>query len=755
MAEQLTSPSSRSEEGRSHAVAAFVVFAVLQYCHHYWLFWPGLLLVVSHLGVCAVAAFISTLWLRSQRLRWPMKTVLLTLLWTLAPGSAVALALGDVGMIGAKAGEWLAIAWLPALLLTLSCTTPVVARGGTASAETNGFLDDLFGSTMAIDAYRRLVAALAGYAALAILLTYPAVSHFRTQLIAFEGDSWQNAWNYWWFRTAAFELRVNPYFTDYLFYPTGSSLIFHTLQPFHGLLAAPIQAIWGLAASYNTIVIFSLIASGLAMYVLAFAVTGQSGPAFVAGVIFTFCPFHMYKCFGHLNFAAAEWIPIYVLAFLKMHVSRRWRWSVAAALALGLNWACSWYYTMYCVLFSLGLWTYAAFVGGPSSVIGSAVGMVTRWLRARRPTTVGALAISLAIMIDTCPIASVRALCVLAVGGLPFVVVRVFGRQCLRRVILFLLLAAVLLGPPLVLGVTSLGKFAGLHTPWRNSCDLLALFLPSSISTYARGSPALTEALGRNWTDRSSYLGLTVALLALTALMRPASRDRSRLWLVVGAAFCVLAFGPHLQVGGRRIAPLPYLLLWRALPILKMAGVPGRMSYMTTFCLAVVVSIGLSSLRGSPRRKTIVCGTSCLLILAEFLCIPPPSMPASVPEFYHQMADDADDYIVIDSAYCQNLYFQTVHGKKMMGGYVSRPEIRAVDFVQSNPITAELLGFPWLRTGRLQATAADVDALRAANVRYIVDHRGRYRRWLKHQLGLLRVHHSPEIDVYDLRGATR
>jgi len=256
---------------------------------------------------------------------------------------------------------------------------------------------------------------------------------------------------------------------------------------------------------------------------------------------------------------------------------------------------------------------------------------------------------------------------------------------------------------------------------------------------------------GPNWVDRSSCLGVTVTLLTLLGLARRASRDRSRPWAVLGLLFALLAFGPQLQVARHKVMPMPYALLWRALPPLRIGGVPGRMSYMTTFCLAIVVCLALASLRGSRRRRLIVYAASCVLVLAEYLCIPAPSLTADAPTFYRRMADDTEDCIVVDSAYCQNMYFQTVHGKKMMGGYVSRSETRALEFIGSNPITAELLGFPWLRRGDLQATQDDVLALREHKVRYIIDHHGQYRGSLKDELGLTPIHQSPEIDVYDIR----
>src|SRR5262245_47638015 len=78
--------------------------------------------------------------------------------------------------------------------------------------------------------------ALAGYAILALVATYPAVLHFTTavpgDLIA---DRDQNLWNLWWVREALFR-PTNPFDTDMLHYPYGANLYYHTLGLPQGLI---------------------------------------------------------------------------------------------------------------------------------------------------------------------------------------------------------------------------------------------------------------------------------------------------------------------------------------------------------------------------------------------------------------------------------------------------------------------------------------------------------------------------------------
>ena len=89
-------------------------------------------------------------------------------------------------------------------------------------------------------------------------------------------DGWQNYWNLWWLKTALVDHVANPLITDLLYYPTGVSLYFHTLNPFNGLLTLPIQLSAGLIPAYNAVVIFSWVLAGYGAFLLARWVTAHA-----------------------------------------------------------------------------------------------------------------------------------------------------------------------------------------------------------------------------------------------------------------------------------------------------------------------------------------------------------------------------------------------------------------------------------------------------------------------------------------------
>ncbi len=89
-------------------------------------------------------------------------------------------------------------------------------------------------------------AVLLGYLLLTLMMTWPLILQFTTAIPGDAFDGWQNYWNLWWVKVALIERVQNPYTTDLLYYPTGVTLYFHTLNPFNGLVTLPIQLTAGL-----------------------------------------------------------------------------------------------------------------------------------------------------------------------------------------------------------------------------------------------------------------------------------------------------------------------------------------------------------------------------------------------------------------------------------------------------------------------------------------------------------------------------
>ena len=216
---------------------------------------------------------------------------------------------------------------------------------------------------------RSHIIALGAYTLLALLMTYPLALRLTTAIPGDGFDGWQNYWNLWWVKTALLDLQQSPYFTQHLYYPTGYSLLFQTLNIFNAFITLPVQVALGVTASYNFVVLFSFAMGGYGAYLLALHVLrawrgdGVQAAAFLAGVVFSFSPFHFAHLLGHMQVLSLEWLPFYVLYLLRAWQSpqRRWGDALKAGLFLVLTGLCDWYYVLYLLLFTALAFVYFAF----------------------------------------------------------------------------------------------------------------------------------------------------------------------------------------------------------------------------------------------------------------------------------------------------------------------------------------------------------------------------------------------------------
>ena len=109
------------------------------------------------------------------------------------------------------------------------------------------------------------------------ILTYPLLLFFSTHLFADQGDGLQNVWNLWWVNKAVTQLHQSPWYTSYLHYPKGVSLLGSTLNPFNGFMGIVLLNFMTLIETYNSIVIFSFVMGGLTVFWLAYSIQDHTG----------------------------------------------------------------------------------------------------------------------------------------------------------------------------------------------------------------------------------------------------------------------------------------------------------------------------------------------------------------------------------------------------------------------------------------------------------------------------------------------
>jgi hypothetical protein len=476
------------------------------------------------------------------------------------------------------------------------------------------------------------------FTALTLAVTYPVIFRISTHFMCDVGDGFFGVWNLWWFKTALLELHTNPFYTTQIYYPDGVSLLLHNFNPFYGLISIPLQYMFKMEVVYNLIILFSFIMAGFGMYLLARYLTDNQSAAIIAGIIYTFCPYHFAKGLGVVHMISLEWIPFYVLYLFKTFRQGGRRNAFLTGLFLILIALSSWYYLFYSFFFMILFLTYQLVVNKS----------------------------------------------------------RVLNRTYVQNLFLSLFTFLTLLSPLLIPIIYNYftQQFYGVHDPIYWSADLLSFFIPGDISTYGEYFRKIWSRFSGNTAENSNYLGYIVLSLAIYALIKV---KEAKFWAVSGLIFFILTLGPYLRVMGVNTQiPLPYLLLHRYVPFFSFTGIAERFDIMLAFCLAILTALAVKTLSGkinSSRLRIVLATIIGILIIIEYLEIPYTTTLVKVPEFYLRMAEEPDEYAIIDIPHHFSmafLYFQTIHRKKMVLGHVSRTPKKSTEFLRSIPVISDL-----------------------------------------------------------------
>jgi hypothetical protein len=489
---------------------------------------------------------------------------------------------------------------------------------------------------------------LLGYAILTLAMTYPLILEFGRAIPGDGFDGWQNYWNLWWVRVALVEQGANPIFTHILYHPTGVSLAFHTLNIFNGLFTLPIQLAADLFPAYNTVVYFSFVAGAFGAYLLARYALLKAGwhgrwtvwPAALAGVIYGFSPFHFAHLLGHMQVLSLQWLPFAALGLLRgldqldagrPGVGRIVRAAAMPALFLILVGLCDWYYAFYISLFTAVLLVYR---------------LIARRLRWPHLAAIG--------------LAWLAFLVILAPMWLPMA--REAGQADYM--------------------VPDESQALDL------SADLLAFVTPSEFHPiWGEAASRFGSRLPTSRSERvlfAGYLPLLLGGLAACKLGR-----RSRFWWVATLAFVICALGPILHIGGKTeffggvTIPLPYMLLYRLAPVVRIARSIARFDVMVMLNLSVLAALGLAwIIKRFGQRPAAIGAIAIAIVCFEFWSAPYPFSPPDTPAFYEQLAGEEGEFAVLNLPMNWDrpgyLLYQTVHQKPLTVAYISRNDPRTL-----------------------------------------------------------------------------
>ena len=575
---------------------------------------------------------------------------------------------------------------------------------------------------------------LAGYAACAIVFTWPLAPQLGTHLTGSPaGDTGVYVWNQWVFQHEVLEQAGFPYFTDKIFSLTGrANLSLHNYTAFQDLIALPLMGWLGVVATFNLVYLLMTVVTGYAAFLLARHVTGRDPEAWLAGLLFTWSPVLVTRGSAHFSLVAAAPLPIFLLLLLR--TTERQRLRDALALGATVAWAATAdaYYAVYCIVIA------AVFVVGRVLTIqwrsGDTRRRVVPWTLDVVLFCVAGLVLSMAIsggwqFSIRGRVASIHSLytpvlilTLLAAARLAWscrTSVMQFDRTAALRVLRLAMaagiFAAALLSPVLyAVGVRIADdRWDFERVFWRSSprgIDAAALFLPNP------NHPLALDAIRQWLTPRPDAYFENVASLTFVALGTILVAWRAgwkipKMWAGLALVFGAFSLGPFVHVAGINThIPGPWALL-RYVPVIGMARTPSRFSIVAMLMVAVLFGAALTWLgRRREQRRRLMLATVGAVLVFELLPAPIQLYSAAVPGLYRRIAATPGDVRVLELPFgirdgtssvgnftARSQFFQTVHGKPLIGGYLSRVSRRRVQDTKRDPMLDALI---WLSEGR-------------------------------------------------------
>lgn len=511
------------------------------------------------------------------------------------------------------------------------------------------------------------------YLLLFLLLTYPAILLFSEQIWSGRGDGLKNLWNIWWINEAVTELHQSPWYTNYLHYPYGTSLLGHTLNPLKGFMAIPLLKFLSLTETYNFMILFSFVAGGFTSFLLAYYIVESYWSSMIAGFIFSFSNYHFAHARGHLGLVSLEWLPLFLLLWLMLLSRPRISVAIASAITLFAIFLSNYYYFLYSVLAALlaSIW-YAFRQKSPFFFLAK---------EHLLPLSTFVLAVSLTI--------------------LPFVIS--------------------------FLALMSRDPLIGGHDPETFSLDLLALIIPGGHWRFADLTKAYWSKLPGFTSETSVHISISVLFLVIFVWTQrqKIQAETLGLWFLFLLFFTVMALGPVLQIWGEPVSPipLPYSIFENIFPPLELSGVPIRMVVMTILSGSVVSAMGFKALFLGSRLKKLLAALLLVIIFVEYLPDHLPSSILTVPEYVYVLKDLPYGGVLdrFTKPPALRLFYQTIHDKPLAFVKIARlptsvwirdQELRKaiqshdyatlcrdynLRYLVADPATGLNLEYPWIR----------------------------------------------------------
>jgi len=516
-------------------------------------------------------------------------------------------------------------------------------------------------------------------ALLSSLVLLPALLDFGKVLLGAE-DMHFFLWLYWHYENSL-KAGSNPFFADEIFYPYGISLVSTTVAPFSAVLYLLMPAALGAFGKITILQWVAFFLSSVFSFCLVYHFTRSVLPSLVGSSLFAFSVYVFAKSLNHLNYLLAfPFLALFFLFYFDALDKPKNRRNVAllslALLLIALNEMTLAVMTCFIVFLDL-LLRYAEV---------NNIQMTPRRVVFLAMSVILGVVLSIFLSYFSFPVIFTYTL-----PSLPFLYVcffEILGLQnfldvekkfgCFQTLLLSAIPTLLYLAIFFAFSITSGYPFpqdSALISMLAYAIPIEYTVLPSDYQAIShlgifQGLPAFSES--------GVYVGLPLfALLFLSAiLISSSSPEESRFRNM--AFLCLLFSFPVIGIGITILATTPFFVapLFPLLPALRVAA-----RFMIFFLLFASVTVGLLLKRLLPSNAAgalLACALLVLLLAERWPASDNFLFDGSVPDFYSRLAADPSNatlFIYPDAKYFElsdEVYYQTVHGKRLSIGVVSR-----------------------------------------------------------------------------------
>lgn len=198
--------------------------------------------------------------------------------------------------------------------------------------------------------------ALGFFILLTIVIGWPILRQLDSVIIGSDSDVFINTWADWWTKKALLSPDINLWQTEYLFYPLGANLIYHSFSHFNTFFSLLLQFFIDPLSAYNITILSNYVLTGFAMFQFLYYLLKSPSAGIIGGIVFAYSSHNLYQS-SHpvlVSIWCFPWVTLYLFRAVR---EDQLKWAFVAGIFVFLGAASS-----SLLLFLIFLWVGILFI---------------------------------------------------------------------------------------------------------------------------------------------------------------------------------------------------------------------------------------------------------------------------------------------------------------------------------------------------------------------------------------------------------